>query len=551
MPEGLGLVLPTRVMPFVRTRLFSWPEKLRMAKDLVWPRILPPDDIAVGTFLRRRLGSPLVDRLAGPLVGGVYGTPIDELSLDAVVPQLRAAERDHRCLLFAGLAEGRAMRAAMAGAAAGLEGARRVRLAARRAWTRSPTRSRRRSRRRRRPPDRARGALADPRRGRGRGALRRRLASPGSTPRSWRRRRRWRPGCWRRGAGASRALEAVPHGTWILVTLAYPRERVGRELVGHGYLVPASEGGADRRLHLVVREVAGPRTGRHVLLVRMFVRDEGRGRRSRRPTWSRPPAPTRSGRSGSPASRCSCACSRWDGAMPRYTVGHLDRVAAIEAAMAAWPAVMLAGASYRGRRAARLRRRRGRGCRADGPGRLPTPAGRLPETALVRPESAGAAGHASSSATRSAGQGAHRLEVERRPEDQHRVLEPESRYRRERLADLLDGAAGVEHLLGVDAAGAARPSSAHAASASSRGRPDDDIDVDRPLDLALVAADRRAGRAEHRVRLGDPLGRAVQVPQVGMPGDERDRLLRSRPADAGSAGAACTGRGAQTASWRR
>ena len=82
-----------------------------MARDVVSPRLLGPDDVAVGTFLRRRLGSPLVERLAGPLVGGVYGTPIDELSLDAVVPQLRVAEREHRSLLFAGLADGRAMKA--------------------------------------------------------------------------------------------------------------------------------------------------------------------------------------------------------------------------------------------------------------------------------------------------------------------------------------------------------------------------------------------------------------------------------------------------------
>jgi oxygen-dependent protoporphyrinogen oxidase len=40
--------------------------------------------------------------------------------------------------------------------------------------------------------------------------------------------------------------------------------------------------------------------------------------------------------------------SRWDGAMPRYTVGHLRRVAAIESAMAAWPAVIATGASFRG-----------------------------------------------------------------------------------------------------------------------------------------------------------------------------------------------------------
>ena len=40
--------------------------------------------------------------------------------------------------------------------------------------------------------------------------------------------------------------------------------------------------------------------------------------------------------------------ARYERAMPRYTVGHLERVAAIEAAMTAWPAVTVAGASYRG-----------------------------------------------------------------------------------------------------------------------------------------------------------------------------------------------------------
>ena len=69
-----------------------------MAADVVLPRVLGAEDVGVGSFLRARLGSPVVDRLAGPLLGGVYGTPVDELSLDAVMPQLRRAdsERSHR-----------------------------------------------------------------------------------------------------------------------------------------------------------------------------------------------------------------------------------------------------------------------------------------------------------------------------------------------------------------------------------------------------------------------------------------------------------------------
>ncbi len=347
MPEGLGLVLPTKVMPFARTRLFSWPEKIRMARDVVWPRLLGPDDVAVGTFLRRRLGSPLVERLAGPLVGGVYGTPIDELSLDAVVPQLRVAEREHRSLLFAGLADGRAMKAAIArrppgakslgvfvslrGGMATLVDALEAALAGAGADLRTSCGVRSLSRA-------GTGVAArfdDGSLGRFDGAV---LAVPapvaarlleGEVP------------------GAAAALATVPHGTSILVTLAYRRLDVGRELVGHGYLVPSSEGGPISACTWSSEKWPG-RAPEDTLLVRMFVRDEeaatslpeadlvaaARADAERTLRIAAEPVMTR--------------VSRWEGAMPRYTVGHLGRVAAIEAAITAWPAVTVAGASYRG-----------------------------------------------------------------------------------------------------------------------------------------------------------------------------------------------------------
>ncbi len=118
MPEGMGLVLPTRMAPFVTTRLFSWPQKLRAGVDVFLPRRLDGEDVSIGAFLRHRLGGAMVDRLADPLLGGIYGAPVDELSLFAVVPQLREYEREHRSLLFASLAQGRAARARARAAAA-------------------------------------------------------------------------------------------------------------------------------------------------------------------------------------------------------------------------------------------------------------------------------------------------------------------------------------------------------------------------------------------------------------------------------------------------
>ena len=347
MPEGLGLVLPTRALPFARTRLFSWPEKLRMAKDVVWRRMLTEDDIAVGTFLRRRLGSPLVDRLAGPLVGGVYGTPIDELSLDAVVPQLRTAERDHRSLLLAGLADGRRMRAAMA---------------ARPAGSKSP------------------GVFVSMRGGMDvlTSGLGRSLVDAGVEVRAGLGVRtitragglveaRYADGSLGRFDGvivaapatvasrllhdelplAAQALDSIPHGTSILVTLAYPRDAVGHPLVGHGYLVPPSEGGAIAACTWT-SEKWPDRAPDGSVLLRLFVRDEG--------TWTalsdeelvaaaRSDAERTLGIRGEPM---LVRIGRHAGTMPRYTVGHLDRVAAIDVAMTAWPSVVLAGSSYRG-----------------------------------------------------------------------------------------------------------------------------------------------------------------------------------------------------------
>lgn len=112
MPEGMGLVLPTRLRPFVGTRVLSWPQKVRAGGDLLLPRVLGQADMSVGGLLRRRLGDGVVERFVDPLLGGVYGASVDELSVDAVVPTLRASEQTHRSLMLASLAQGRAARRA-------------------------------------------------------------------------------------------------------------------------------------------------------------------------------------------------------------------------------------------------------------------------------------------------------------------------------------------------------------------------------------------------------------------------------------------------------
>lgn len=110
LPSDMGAILPTKLRPFVTTPILRPRDKARAALDLVRPRVLGGEDTSVGAFLRTRLGDGVTDRLADPLVSGIYGLGIDELSLDATMPMLRDSEERHRSLVLAGLAQGRAMR---------------------------------------------------------------------------------------------------------------------------------------------------------------------------------------------------------------------------------------------------------------------------------------------------------------------------------------------------------------------------------------------------------------------------------------------------------
>ncbi|HEY3340313.1 MAG TPA: protoporphyrinogen oxidase [Propionicimonas sp.] len=115
MPAGMGMVLPSRLLPFVTTGILSPADKLRAGLDLVLPRrLVAGQDTSIGAFLRARLGAGIVRRFADPMIGGIYGAGVDELSLDAVLPSLRVDETAHRSLMLAALAQGRRARSSAA-----------------------------------------------------------------------------------------------------------------------------------------------------------------------------------------------------------------------------------------------------------------------------------------------------------------------------------------------------------------------------------------------------------------------------------------------------
>ncbi|PYM53766.1 MAG: protoporphyrinogen oxidase, partial [Candidatus Rokuibacteriota bacterium] len=100
LPEGFLLLAPTRLGPVLRSSLFSWPGKARMALDLVLPRARDGGDESLGAFVRRRFGPELLERVAQPLAGGIYTGDPERLSLAATMPRFLALERDHRSVIL-------------------------------------------------------------------------------------------------------------------------------------------------------------------------------------------------------------------------------------------------------------------------------------------------------------------------------------------------------------------------------------------------------------------------------------------------------------------
>ncbi len=101
LPASSVLGIPTRVGPFITTKLFSWPGKLRMAAELFVPRRTDDRDESIGAFMTRRFGSEATMYLAEPLLAGIHAGDVDRLSLRALFPRFVQAERQHGSLLRA------------------------------------------------------------------------------------------------------------------------------------------------------------------------------------------------------------------------------------------------------------------------------------------------------------------------------------------------------------------------------------------------------------------------------------------------------------------
>jgi protoporphyrinogen/coproporphyrinogen III oxidase len=103
IPHGLEFMVPTRIWPMATTPLFSFSTKLRMAAELFSSERRDSGDESVGDFVRRHFGQEMVDRVAEPLLAGVYGGNAERLSIRAVLPRFADMERQHGSLVRATL----------------------------------------------------------------------------------------------------------------------------------------------------------------------------------------------------------------------------------------------------------------------------------------------------------------------------------------------------------------------------------------------------------------------------------------------------------------
>jgi len=275
------------------------------------------------------------------MIGGIYGASVNELSLDAVLPSLRADEKAHRSLMIASLAAGRKARAS------GPRGAN------------SPFRTLRDGL----------GSLVD--------ALVSQLSEAGAdlrpglgatsvTPAANCSEVRFDDGTvedfdaviFAAGATATAALlqtpapaaaellTQIPLATSTVLALAYPATAFPSPVSTHGWLEadPAPISG----ITVSSAKWAG-RAPSDMVLIRAFV--PGRlGAIAEAPDEELIAAVSTHIATvlGATAAPTDVRVARWPQVMPKYTVGHLDRVAGVEAALADLPTWRVAGSPLRG-----------------------------------------------------------------------------------------------------------------------------------------------------------------------------------------------------------
>lgn len=357
LPEGLTGLMPTRMMPFVKTRLISPLGKLRVAMDLFIRPKRGDVDESVESFVTRRLGREMYAKIVEPLLSGIFAGDGSKLSLAATFPHMRAAEVEHGSMT-------RSMFAAK----------RREREARGKAVPQGPS-----------SPTLPKGFVTFPG-GQGEmvAALEARLAAdPRVTIRTGTPARAVAPVAqpgdgWQVTTATgeqftadavilavpayaaadmidtadplcAEAMREIPFVTTATINLAFPRQAVPHDLDGSGWTTPRAEKRPMTACTWTSSKFEG-RAPEGIALFRAFVGDAT----NQTVVQQSDDEIVRICRReladvlGITAPPVLVQVNRWNWVMPQYNLGHLDRVRTIDERLAANPGLYVAGNSYRG-----------------------------------------------------------------------------------------------------------------------------------------------------------------------------------------------------------
>jgi oxygen-dependent protoporphyrinogen oxidase len=100
LPEGVMLMVPTSFWPMAKSHLISWPGKLRMGMEVFVPWRRNMDDESLASFVTRRLGRECLEKIAEPLVAGIHTSNPDNMSVLATFPRFVQMEQKSGSLIM-------------------------------------------------------------------------------------------------------------------------------------------------------------------------------------------------------------------------------------------------------------------------------------------------------------------------------------------------------------------------------------------------------------------------------------------------------------------
>lgn len=344
LPDGLAMMIPTNIPSILKSRLVSWPGKIRMGLDFLIPAQNGQYDESLGQFVSRRLGREAYENLIEPLMSGIYAGDGDQLSLQSTFPYLHDLEAKYGSLARGALkmrqqktARGQAPQGSRSAFLTLTTGLAEIvealidHLQSANLRLNSPVSRISNTDSRYLVELESNEALqAD-------SVI---LATPAPVSASL---------IASFDPQLATVLGSIPYASTATVTLAYRQSDLSRPLDGYGYVIPRREG--RRALACTWTSTKFPhRAPEGYALIRVFV---GRAGQESDIPWNqagllelaREELALTLGITAEPLVK---RVFIWEGAMPQYNLGHPEKLAQIDAALEKYPGLALAGNGYRG-----------------------------------------------------------------------------------------------------------------------------------------------------------------------------------------------------------